>query len=194
MSDRGKFGTFIGLLILVFLLFSIWVDSAHSREIRDLSGDIRYSLEETRQALVYAKETRDTWAKLDIEKLANAFFETQEEYSLPSLFLISIGWHESRYRLGAEGKLKELGIMQVAPRGRRICSVACGAMATEREEVRCGGCWLQENIKWCKTFRKGFNGYATGKCNPPMLRSKQRIVKRFYLWRSLDNYVIKGEK
>lgn len=150
----------------------------------------QYSLEETQKAIEYviAKKIPERYAsKISIPKMSQAFYTAQNTFDVPSIFLISIGYYESKYSLGAVGDGgKSIGIMQVGKRGRRICREHCGLMKTENEQILCGGCWLRKNIDWCGTLNRGFTGYASGRCSAQI---KNIVRKRFRLWYYLDDNV-----
>jgi len=153
----------------------------------------RYTLEETQEALDHVIDKKIRWLKpeqVNRPALADAFFEAQNRFELPSLVLISIGYYESKYLLDAVGDGgRSVGIMQVGVKGRRRCREYCGNMKTEHEQILCGGCWLRENIDWCKTFERGLTGYACGRCRSYYARTKNAVQRRFRLWYDLHDRV-----
>lgn len=152
-----------------------------------------YSLEETHKALEYVIEKKipkRCASKISISKTSQAFFDAQNAFNVPSIFLVSIGYYESKYSLKAVGDGgKSVGIMQVGKRGRWRCRKYCGLMQTENEQIMCGGCWLRKNIEWCKTLNRGFVGYASGRCLPSTRRVKNVVQRRFRLWYHLNDNV-----
>jgi len=178
---------FVGLFLLAFLA-SFSAKSLPSRS----AWNERYTVEEVVRGLEYVKELkRDVNPEADFIRLGRAFTAAQEAYELPALFLVSIGWHESRYKTEDVGTLGEVGIMQVGPMGRtdERCRDACGEMVALEDQIMCGACWLRVNVQWCKDHNRGFNGYATGKCDPKSEKAKSKIRRRYNLWKKTHDHV-----
>lgn len=157
------------------------------------SAPERYTLEETQHALEHTIDKKiPQFDPEDVNApvMAEAFFEAQNRFEIPSLFLVSIGFYESKYLLNAIGDGgRSIGIMQVGTKGRRRCREYCGDMKTEHEQILCGGCWLRENIDWCKTFERGFMGYVCGRCKSFRTRTKWAVQQRFKLWYVLHDEI-----
>lgn len=152
-----------------------------------------YTETEIRAALTHIIEGKLTRTDPDYEALSMSFSAAQQEFKIPALLLVSMGRYESEYRTNVRGKRGEIGILQVGKQGRRRCRQYCGRNKTEYEQIMCGGCWLRENVKWCKTLEKGLTAYACGKCKPTNARTRNAVQRRFNLWYRLHDRSAKNE-
>lgn len=157
-----------------------------------------YSLEQTNAAVHYVIDKKiPQFEPEDVNApvLAEAYFEAQNKFKVPSLFLVSIGFYESKYLTGALGDGgRSVGIMQVGVQGRRRCAEYCGEMKTEHQQILCGGCWLRENIDWCGSLESGLTGYACGRCKSHYARTKNAVSRRFKLWYDLHDEIVKTKE
>jgi hypothetical protein len=119
------------------------------------------------------------------KKIALQTLESSEAFNLPPLLITSMQWKESRFYTNREGKLGELGLMQVGEEGRRKCEEHCGEMKTIKEQLDCGCCWLDKGVDWCGSLEGGLSAYICGKCKPRYYLSQQSFNSRIRLWEKL---------
>lgn len=149
-------------------------------------GEIRVTLDRVISTKVRKIDRR----KIDVPAVALAMYTAQNQFRVPGLLLIPMGFYESKYLTSAIGDQgKSQGILQMGKMGRRRCRDHCGDMRTEHEQIMCGGCWLRENITWCKTLQRGLNGYAGGKCKAIYASTKNAVQRRFTMWYNLHDEV-----
>ena len=113
------------------------------------------------------------------ERTAQALADAAMAYDLPPELLARVAYYESRYRtdrIGDDGR--SWGLLQVGPRGRRVCRAVCGTMTTVEEQAMCGACWLDAGRSWCGSLVGGVTAYACGRCTPTGPRCRAAVERR----------------